>query len=150
MSAPRLTREEAIRLGVGELWPKPPPSRHEPDGMNKTERRLSRILHFMQHQGDIRAWDFAPEKFRMADKTWYTPDFRVTLPDAHNLFVEVKVRKKDGSILWKDDAAVKIKTIAELQPYPFFLAVYDPTGWEITRLPSRNWGWIPVNLEWRV
>jgi len=150
MATPRLTREEAKRLQVDHLWPAPPPSRRIRDCMNKTERRLSRILHFMKDQHDIRDWAFESEKFRMADKTWYTPDFRVTLPDALNLFVEVKVRKKDGGILWKDDAAVKIKTIAELQPYPFFLAVYDPTGWEITRLPSRNWGWIPVNLQWRV
>ncbi len=136
------------RLGVEVDAPASP---KEPgDGMNKTESRLSRGLEDMKRQGEILDWAFEPEKFRLADRTWLRPDFRVTLNDDRNIFVEVKVAKKDGSILWTDDGAVKIKTVPELHPYAFFLAVYGDQRWTITRLPSRRWGHIHVDIAWRI
>ena len=117
--------------------------------MNKTERRLSRVLDDMKDHREIKDWEFEPEKFRMADKTWYSPDFRVTLLDSRNVYIEVKVSKKDGSILWRDDAAVKCKTIAELHPIVLYLAVWGQNRWAITRMPSRKWGWINVDIQWR-
>lgn len=129
----------------------PKPKRARPaDGMNKTERRFSEALSLMKSCGHIREWAFEPEKFRLADRTWFKIDFRVTLHNRLNVFVEVKVAKADGSVLWTDDGAVKIKTVPELHPYPFFLAVYGDRRWTITRLPSRNYGWIHVDIDWRL
>jgi hypothetical protein len=118
--------------------------------MNKSETLFSEDLDCMQTRREIWEWAFEPEKFRMADRTWWKPDFRVTLLSGQNLFVEVKVARKDGSILWTDDGAVKAKTVPEIHPYAFFLAIRHHRHWKITRLPSRNYGWIKVDLEWRL
>lgn len=117
--------------------------------MNRTEARFARLLDAMHAAGTIRAWAFEAEKFRLADRTWWTPDFRVTLPDGRNAFVEVKARTRGGSVRWTDDGAVKAKTAPELHPCAFFLASYGDGGWRVTRLPSRHHGWIEVDIEWR-
>jgi len=132
---------------------RPPPAPPRPsDGMNKTEARFARLLDDLAARGLIREWAFEPEKFRLAQKTWYCPDFRLTLPDFRNVFVEVKVRKKDGSVLWTDDGAVKVKAVAELHPYPFFLASYggDGAGWRVARLPSRNYARLEADVSWQL
>jgi len=118
----------------------------QPSGKpNKTEQRFIRGLDFMKAKGAIREWAFEPEKFRLADRTWYCPDIRITLPTGQNLFVEVK-----GGFI-RDDAIVKLKVAAESHPYPFFLAVYQKKdGWTITRMPSRQFGWIAVDVEWAI
>jgi hypothetical protein len=160
-----LTYDQAKALGIGHLHPaaergrsaerelldaldRPPPRPPRPsDGMNKTEARFGRRLDDLKARGVLREWAFEPEKFRLADRTWYRPDFRLVFPDGRVAFVEVKVRKKDGSVLWTDDGAVKAKAVAELHPYPFFLASYGEGGWIVARLPSRHYGWIGVDIE---
>ncbi len=118
--------------------------------MNKTEGKFANILWGMMHAGEILDYSFEPIKFRLAQKTGYTIDFRVTLPNFQNIYIEVKASKKDGSILWRDDAAVKCKTVPEMHPYPFFLAVCGEDGWTVTRLPSRKWGHIPADVKWMI
>lgn len=156
-----LTFSQAKSLGLESYWPQdgprialpeaaPSPTRFLEDGMNKTERRLSQVLNEMKGHHEILDWEFEPEKFRMADKTWYRPDFRVTLLNYINIFIEVKVRKKDGSILWTDDGAVKCKTVPEIHPIVLYLAVWRQGRWTITRMPSRKWGWINVDIQWRI
>jgi hypothetical protein len=142
-------RSEAVREHL-EVEPPKPKRAKAADGMNKTERRFSEVLDCMVDDYEIQRWDFEPEKFRLADRTWLKPDFRITLHSGMNVFVEVKVARADGSVLWTDDGAVKIKTVPELHPYPFFLAVYGDRRWTITRLPSRNYGWIHVDIDWRL
>lgn len=150
-----LTRAQAEACGLGHLFPTEskrlilpedvaPKSAAPDDGMNKTEARFARGLEAMKFARIIRDFAFEPERLRMADRTYYKPDFRVTLDDGRNAFIEVK-----GGFA-RDDAMVKIKTIAELHPYPFFLAVYRDHRWTITRLPSRNWGWINADIEWLI
>jgi hypothetical protein len=135
------------RFGIGE---EAPASKAPDDGMNKSETLFSEDLECMKQRGEIKEWAFEPEKFRMADRTWWKPDFRMTLLSGQNVFVEVKVARKDGSILWTDDGAVKAKTVPEMHPYAFFLAIRHHRHWKIIRLPSRNYGWIKVDLEWRL
>lgn len=121
-------------------------------GPNRTEQRFADGLEFMKTDiKSIRDYDFTPEKFRMADRTFYHPDFRVTLHSGLNIFIEVKVAKDNGEILWTDDGAVKCKTLPELHPIVLYLAVYHgKSGWVIERLPSRNWGWIEAPITWRI
>ena len=82
--------------------------------MNKTEEAFSRVLEGWKATGQILRWDFEPEKLRLADRTFYTPDFRVIDRDSVVAFYEVKG-------FMRDDAAVKIKVAAEQHPYPFML-----------------------------
>lgn len=148
-----LSLDQAKALGLGHLHPAAQRkakavATDTTGGMNKTETRFSQILEAMRRRDLILAWDFEPEKFRMADRTWFLVDFRIVLPSHQTVFIETKARKNDGSTLITDDGAVKLKTVAEQQPYAFFLASYNKDGWRIDRLPSRKWGKISVDIEW--
>jgi len=97
-----------------------PRPRHEPGKMNKTEIAYANVLELRKKAGAIKSWRFEPIKFRLADKTYYTPDFMVVLGD-HIEFHEVKG-------FWEDDARVKIKVVAELFPEFLFVAVKKDKG----------------------
>lgn len=84
--------------------------------MNKTEAAYAATLAARKLAGEIDRYDFEAVKLRLADRTFYTPDFRVILADGTEEFHEVKG-------FWEDDAKVKIKVAAELHPYRF-VAVY--------------------------
>lgn len=105
-------------------------------GMNKTEARFKREV--LTVDG---VWDVFYEsiKLRLADRTWYTPDFAVLRIGGPRIeFYEVK-----GS--WKaphqEDSRVKLKVAAELYPqFHFFAAVpnRDTGGWDIEEIPCRQ------------
>ena len=102
---------------------------HKPGKMNKTEEAFSRVLDSWKAAGEIVRWDFEPEKFRLADNTFYTPDFRVIMIDMRIIFYEVKG-------FWRDDARVKIKVAAELHPYPFRTVRMVKGRFEIEKIGS--------------
>lgn len=82
--------------------------------MNQTERAYADQLELLRRAGQILRWDFEPERLKLADATFYVPDFRVVYPDGRVEFHEVK-----GYM--RDDAAVKIKVAASVHPYTFVL-----------------------------
>jgi len=90
--------------------------------MNKTEAKFAAYLEQLKHLNKIVAWQFEPIRFRLAWKTGYTPDFLVISRDNFS-FYEVKG-------FMRDDAAVKIKTTAEI--YPWF-------RWFIVYLKKNEW-----------
>lgn len=94
--------------------------------MNKTEAAYAQHLERRRLVDEIDRWDFEPEKLRLADRTFYSPDFRVVLADGSVEFHEVKG-------FWEDDARVKIKVAAELHPYRFVAVRVKPKrdggGW---------------------
>ena len=79
---------------------------------NQTEAAYQRLLELAKAAGEIAWYRFEGIKFRLADNTFYTPDFIVMtatgLLEAH----EVKG-------FWTDDARVKIKVAAEQYPVRF-------------------------------
>jgi hypothetical protein len=76
----------------------------------------------MQHQGEIQAYRFEPIKLRLADRTFYTPDFMVIRDD------QIEFHEVKG--FWEDDARVKIKVAAEMFPEFLFVAVmYKKREW---------------------
>lgn len=83
--------------------------RHTPGVMNKREARYSLELEARRRAGEITAWAFESIKFRLADRTWYTPDFTVWHNDGRLECIEVKG-------FMEDDAAVKWKVVQELFP----------------------------------
>ncbi len=99
-----------------------------PSGMNKTEAAYAIHLGYRLAAGEIARFDFQPEKLRLAKATYYDPDFRVILPDGTIEFHEVKGH-------WEDDARVKIKVAAEVQPYKFIAVTPIPKskggGWSV-------------------
>lgn len=78
--------------------------------MNKTETLYSLELEADRKAGRIKAWWFGSMKLRLADKTWYAPDFFIVLANWTFRFVEVK-----GGFV-RDDAAVKFKCAREMYP----------------------------------
>lgn len=149
-----LTRQQARALGIE--WPKDM-AKKPIGGMNKTEARFAEMCKVWATQFSKLEWEFEPMKLRLAGKTFYTPDFRISYvtgfgiaPLLQHLIIEVKARDKNGKVLARDDALVKLKTAAELHPFPFYLASYGKTGWKIDLLPSRRWGhlWEGLVTPW--
>ena len=86
--------------------------RMKPGQMNQMERMYCLRLERMKYVGEICWFSFEGMKFRLADKTSYTPDFMVMLADGSLQAHEVKG-------LWMDDARVKIKVAAQSFPIQF-------------------------------
>jgi len=103
------------------------------DGMNSLERRYADHLHKRQMAGEVHSFAFERHNLKLADKTYYKPDFEVMLPDGSIEFHEVK-----GYM--QEDANVKIKVAAEQFPqFVFRLVQWDRLeGWKIKVLPPHN------------
>lgn len=80
--------------------------------MNKTEAAYAAHLELLRTVGDVVWFRFEGLKFRLADNTFYTPDFAVMRADGAIEAHEVKG-------YWQDDARVKIKVAADLYPVRF-------------------------------
>ncbi|KDC48053.1 hypothetical protein L509_4156 [Bordetella bronchiseptica M85/00/2] len=96
--------------------------------MNKTEQAYSAYLAQLQAVGGILWHKFEGMKLRLADNTFYTPDFAVMRPDGQIELHEVKG-------FWQDDARVKIKVAADMYPFKFLAikarAKKNGGGWEV-------------------
>jgi hypothetical protein len=91
--------------------------------MNKLEQKYAAYLQEKQNAGIIVAYRFEAVKLRLAERTFYTPDFVVTYPDV------IECHEVKG--YWEDDARVKIKVAAALYPEFAFIAVKVKKGeWE--------------------
>lgn len=80
--------------------------------MNKTEALYAANLAEQLHRGEILWFKFEGVKLRLADNTFYTPDFAVMASDGVMEMREVKGH-------WQDDARAKIKIAADLYPFRF-------------------------------
>jgi hypothetical protein len=93
--------------------------------MNKTEQAYAERLEVRRQTGDIAWYGFEGIKLRLADKTFYTPDFAVMLPDGGIEFHEVKG-------FMRDDAAVKIKVAAEqFWMFRFYVVRRTDREWDV-------------------
>lgn len=103
-----------------------------PGQMNRTETAYAEHLQIQLLSGQITGWRFESYKLRLADRTWYTPDFVVQCLDGTIELHEVKATGRDGKLLIEDDAAVKIKVAADQYPeFEFLLAGRNTKGWNI-------------------
>lgn len=86
--------------------------RLKPGQMNKTEALYDIRLDALKHHGEILWYRFEGVKLRLADNTFYTPDFAVMAADGVMEMHEVKG-------FWRDDARAKIKIAAGMYPFRF-------------------------------
>lgn len=93
--------------------------------MNKAEAEYAAMLDLEQKAGGITYWRFEAMKIRLADNTFYTPDFLVMRADRSLEFHEVK-----GNFIM-DDAKVKLKVAAETCPFGFVLAQKVKGAWHM-------------------
>lgn len=80
--------------------------------MNKTETEYARLLELCKHDGTVLWWKFEGVKLRLADNTFYSPDFAVMMANGQLEMHEIKG-------FWQDDAKVKIKVAADMYPFKF-------------------------------
>lgn len=96
--------------------------------MNKTESAYAQHLETRKAAGEILWYRFEGLKLRLADNTFYSPDFAVMLVDGSLECHEVKG-------FWQDDARVKIKVAADQYPMRFIAvkakAKKDGAGWKV-------------------
>jgi hypothetical protein len=95
--------------------------------MNKTEAAYA--AHLEAIKGTVIAWyRFEGMKLRLADNTFYTPDFAVLLLDGFMEMHEVKG-------FWQDDARAKIKIAADMYPFRFIAVTAEAKkrggGWKV-------------------
>ena len=86
--------------------------RLKPGQMNKGESAYAQHLDILKRSGAVLWWRFEGIKLRLADNTFYTPDFAVLAGDSVMECHEVKG-------FWQDDARAKIKIAADLYPFRF-------------------------------
>ncbi len=96
--------------------------RHRPGHMNKLEARYALQLQFEKNTGQIVWWAFEGMKFKLADKTYLTPDFMVMTSEG---FIEAREVKG----FWEDDARVKIKVAADKFPVKFIAIHFKAGQW---------------------
>ncbi|TWT35329.1 hypothetical protein KOR34_02190 [Posidoniimonas corsicana] len=97
--------------------------------MNATEKRFEQnVLWTLKAAGEVKSWRYEAVKFRLANNTFYTPDFMVNRADGLVEFVDVK-----GSGGWEQHTRIKIKVCAEQYPEFVFAGYTEARG-------SRNRG----------
>lgn len=93
--------------------------RHLPGEMNSTEALRASFLENGRRAGTVKDWAFEPIKIRLADTTFYSPDFFSMDWEGARQFEEVKAAwKVDHNPLiysphWTDDSRVKFKVCRE-------------------------------------
>ena len=96
--------------------------------MNKTEQAYAATLEQRRHAGEVAWFKFEGIKLRLADNTFYSPDFAVMLADGQLEMHEVKG-------YWLEDARAKIKIAADLYPMRFIAIQAKPKkedgGWSV-------------------
>lgn len=93
---------------------------------SKWEEQYSVVLEARKRAGMIRDYRLKPFRLRLADGSFYTPDFMVVTNDDMIELHEVKG-------FWREAAKVRIKVAAELFGIFRFLAVTKCAGdWETT------------------
>jgi hypothetical protein len=101
--------------------------RHKPGQMNKLEQKYADDLLLSQKSGGIEWFSFEAIKLKLADKTFYTPDFFVMRPNG-----ELECHEVKG--FWEDDARVKIKCAAEKFPFQFFAITLKRGEWQVEQI----------------
>ena len=97
---------------------------------NKTEKAYADNLEVLRLDGEIRYWRYEPVRLRLADKTWYTPDFMVINNDFEIEFHETKGFMREA-------ARVRINVAAEIYPFFTFYLIYSKKGgWDINQIPT--------------
>jgi len=91
---------------------------------NNTEKAYGAQLELRKITGEVAWYAFEGVKLRLADNTFYSPDFAVMLSSG-----ELEIHEVKG--FWTDDARVKIKVAASRFPFRFIAVRKTKAGWEM-------------------
>lgn len=106
--------------------------------MNKTESAYNDYLGLLLRAGEIDGFAFEAIKLRLADNTFFTPDFLVMAKDGvlelHDTKGTTKKLRASGqkeAMPWiEEDAKIKLKVVAELFPFRVFAVFKTSEGWQ--------------------
>lgn len=104
------------------------PVRKRKRQMNRWELAYAGLLSDAEECGEIEWWAFEPMKLKLADGTYYTPDFGV-VSDGKLQFHEVKGFMREA-------ARVRLNVAADKFPFEFFLVRKDKKGFLVNRVGS--------------
>jgi hypothetical protein len=112
-------------------------ARRQAGTMNRTEEAYAFHLGLRQRTQEIEWFGFEAMKFRLADNTFYTPDFMVMFADgtieAHEVKGTTTRTRKSGekykAAYYQDDARVKAKVAAQMFPVKFKMVFLDGGNW---------------------
>lgn len=113
-------------------------ARRKPGEMNKTEAAYNGHLGLLLRAGEIDGFMFEGIKLRLADNTFFTPDFLVMAKDGvlelHDTKGTTKKARASGikeAAPWiEEDAKIKLKLTAELFPFRVFAVYKTAEGWQ--------------------
>lgn len=115
-----------------------------PREMNRNETAYADHLRQLMLVGEIRWFDFECMKLRLADNTFYTPDFTVLNNldelEQHEVKGATKIKRADGSLVrygaWsEEDANIKIKVAADQFPFRFIRTFFvKGQGWQLEEI----------------
>lgn len=104
--------------------------------LNKTEQAYQDHLELRRRVGEVAWYRFEGVKLRLADNTFYTPDFAVMLSGGEMEMHEVKG-------FWTDDARAKIKIAADMYPFRFIAVKMNAKklggGWSAEKFDDDPW-----------
>ena len=112
--------------------------RRKPGERNKTEAAYEQHLELLKRAGEIDSYSFEGIKLKLADNTFYTPDFLVFANDMtleiHDMKGTSKKMRASGikeAVPWiEEDAKLKLKIVAKLYPFRDFATFKTPDGWQ--------------------
>jgi hypothetical protein len=91
-------------------------------GMNKLEAAYAAELELRLRAQDILCWSYESVKLKLADGTWYTPDFLVVTGSG-----ELEMHETKGFM--REAARVRLNVAAALHPFRFVLVRKAGNGW---------------------
>ncbi len=112
--------------------------RRAPGERNKLEAAYEAHLEGLLRAGLIRGYKFEGLKIKLADNTWFTPDFLVFANDDVVELHDTKgttTKKSANGVKTKapwceEDAKLKLKLAAELFPFRFCIIFKTEDGWQ--------------------
>ena len=108
--------------------------------MNRLEARYADYLEEQRRLGYVEWFAYEPMKFKLADKTYYTPDFVVMRPDGaievHDTKGTTTKTRKSGARekapFAEEHSKIKIKSVADKYPFRFFMVWFNAGVWQYT------------------
>lgn len=110
----------------------------KPGEMNKTESKYEQHLERLKQSGRVLWYSYEPASLKLADGTYYKPDFMVMMADGliecHEVKGGTRKRNSAGDVVSKpfihdSKSTVKIKVAAERFPFIFRLVWPDKDVW---------------------
>lgn len=102
--------------------------------MNKLEARYAAFLKEQEQLGYVAWWAYEPMKFKLADRTYWTPDFIIMRPDGAIEVHDTKGTTSKAGVkkpFAEEHSKIKIKACADKFPFRFFVAWLNAGVWQL-------------------